>query len=582
MPYIKAPIDVNQVMMTTFDNLVPADSNARIIKHFIDNVDLDEMGFDNMDPAIEGRPSFPPSNMIKLYLYGYRNRIRSSRKLQKACQINIEVRWLMEGLEPDFRVISDFRKDNLRSLKNLYHEFTRRVTVDLETGDVSIDGSKFKAWNSKERNFTIQKLEERMGWLEDHAEEYLRLIEIVDSNEDVIEGEFTKEELEQKLAITQERLEKYRGYKELMEKEGLTQLSLTDADCKLMKMKNGMDTAYNVQTAVDTETHLMLDYNMTNACTDHGQLAPTAEYIKSEHPDEIINVIADKGYHKDEDYIECLENGIIPNVITDDGKDTYELEIDYQESECDPTSTDATELMKCLHAGIIPDAYKDNIEDMKVVEKRYKPEEAKKGDPQDPNRSEEEMKERAKEGYFVRNAEANCVYCPSGATLYQKSIKPNGNIRYCNKKLCKECPYKNKCVTSKKYPWKEVDFSKDCLEKKAKWWEGDEPTPPDDSKPDGDDKDKKGKKEPSFRYKKKMVVKFKLRPNREKMDKRKCTSEHPFGTIKRWQGSDYFLLRNMWKVDGEFALFAIGYNLSRAENMFTFDELMERVGRKTA
>ena len=332
MPYIKAPIDVNQVMMTTFDNLVPADSNARIIKHFIDNVDLDEMGFDNMDPAIEGRPSFPPSNMVKLYLYGYRNKIRSSRKLQNACRINIEARWLMEGLEPDFRVNSDFRKDNLRSLKNLYHEFTRRVTVDLETGDVSIDGSKFKAWNSKERNFTIQKLEERMGWLEDHAEEYLRLIEIVDSNEDVIEGEFTKEELEQKLAITQERLEKYRGYKELMEKEGLTQLSLTDADCKLMKMKNGMDTAYNVQTAVDTETHMILDYNMTNACTDHGQLAPTAEYIKSEHPDEIINVIADKGYHKDEDYIECLENGIIPNVITDDGKDTYELEIDYQSS----------------------------------------------------------------------------------------------------------------------------------------------------------------------------------------------------------------------------------------------------------
>ena len=582
MPYIKAPIDVNQVMITTFDSLVPADSNARIIKHFIDNVDLAEMGFNNMDPAAEGRPSFPPSNMIKLYLYGYRNKIRSSRKLQNACRINIEVRWLMEGLEPDFRVISDFRKDNIKSLKNLYHEFTRRVTVDLETGDVSIDGSKFKAWNSKDRNFTIQKLEERMEWLEDHTEEYLRLIEIVDSNEDVIEGGFTKEELEQKLAITQERLDKYKGYKELMEKEGLTQLSLTDADCKLMKMKNGMDTAYNVQTAVDTETHLMLDYNMTNACTDHGQLASTVEHIKSEHPDEIINVIADKGYHKDEDYIECLENGIIPNVITDDGKDTYELEIDYQESECNPTSTDAAELMKCLHAGIIPDAYKGSIEDMEVAEKRYKPEEARKPDPQDPGRSEEDMKARAKEGYFVRNAEANCVYCPCGATLYQKCIKKSGDIRYCNKKLCRECPYNGKCVTSKKYPWKEVDFSKDCLEKKAKCWEDDGPTPPDDPKPDGDGKDKKRKKGADFHFKKKMVVRFKLRPNREKMDKRKCTSEHPFGTIKRWQGSGYFLLNGMQKVEGEFALMAMGYNLSRAENMFTFDEMMERVGRKTA
>ena len=125
-----------------------------------------------------------------------------------------------------------------------------------------------------------------------------------------------------------------------------------------------------------------------------------------------------------------------------------------------------------------------------------------------------------------------------------------------------------------------VDFSKDCLEKKARWWGDDDPTPPDDPKPDSDSKDKK--KKPGYQMKKKKVVRFKLRPNREKMDKRKCTSEHPFGTIKRWQDVGYFLLCNMWKVNGEFALFGIGYNLSRAENMFSFNELMERVGRKTA
>ena len=120
-------------------------------------------------------------------------------------------------------------------------------------------------------------------------------------------------------------------------------------------------------------------------------------------------------------------------MIPEDGKDFYELETGYEKSECDPTSTDATELMKCLHAGIIPEAYKDCISDIEVREVRYKPEDAKHGlDPQDPGRTIEEMKARAKEGYFVRNPEANCVYCPSGATLYQKSIKPNGNIRYCN------------------------------------------------------------------------------------------------------------------------------------------------------
>ena len=581
MPYIEKPIDRYQVMMLAFDDLVSPESTARIINYFIDNVDLGALGFKNTIPAIEGRPSYPPTNMAKMYLYGYRNNIRSSRKLAKACEVNIEVKWLMEGLTPDFRVISDFRKDNIKCMKRLYHEFTKRVTVDLKTGDVSIDGSKFKAWNSKDRNFTIHKLEERMSWMEDRTDEYLRLIEIADANEDTLEGEFTREELEQKLQELQERYEKYKGYWKLMEEKGLMQLSLTDADCKLMKMKNGMDTAYNVQTAVDTETHMMLDYNMTNANTDHGQLAATSEYIKEQFPDEIINLIADKGYHKDADYVECLENGMIPNVIPEDGKDTYDLEIEFEDNECDPTSSVPDELRKCLHAGIVPDVYKGCIEGMEVVEVRRKVEDENKPDPQDPQRTEEEMKARAKEGYFVRNPEANCVYCPGGATLWQKSIKPRGDIRYCNKKMCRQCPLKEKCVTSKKYPWKEIDFSKDTLEKKARWLE--DPIPPTDpDEPDNSKKRRKNKKESGYRFEKKTIVRFRLRPNREKMDKRKNTSEHPFGTMKRSHDSGYFLLRRMWKVDGEFALISIGYNLSRAENLFTFEELMKRVGRKTA
>lgn len=582
MPYIDKPIDRNQVIVTTFDDLIAPDSTARIINYFVDNVDLGGMGFKNTVPAAEGRPSFPPSNMAKMYLYGYRNGIRSSRKLAKACEVNMEVKWLMEGLTPDFRVISDFRKDNIDCMKKLYHEFTRRVTVDLETGDVSIDGSKFKAWNCKDRNFTIQKLEERMEWLSDHAEEYMRLIEITDADEEAIEGSFTREELEQKLKKTQERLEKYKGYRRIMEEKGLSQLSLTDADCRLMKMKNGMDTAYNVQTAVDTQTHIMMDYNMTNANTDHGQLAPTMEYLKGQSSEDVVNVIADKGYHRDEDYIACLENGIIPNVIPDDGKDTYDLELEYREAECDPTSTDAAGLKKCLHGGVIPDAYKNKIEEIEVIEVRYRPEEAEeKPDPQNPNRSKAEMKKRAGEGYFVRDPEANCVYCPEGAALYQKSIKKTGDIRYCNKKMCRQCPNKDKCVTSEKYPWKEIDFSKDCLEKKAKWKEDVPAEPAEEPEPEGCAVGKK-KEKAGFYYKKKKVVRFKLKPDREKMDKRKCTSEHPFGTIKRWHGSYYFLLKSMRKVDGEFALFAMGYNLSRVENMFTFDELMERVGKKAA
>ena len=242
MPYINAPIDRNQVMITTFDALVDPESIARIIDHFVNNVDLAEMGFKNTTPATEGRHSFPPSNMIKMYLYGYRRNIRSSRKLEDACKVNIEVKWLMEGLTPDFRVIADFRKDNIRYMKKLYHEFTKRVTVDLKTGDVSIDCSKFKAWNSKDRNFTIHKLEERMEWIEDRTEEYLRMMDVLDSDEDAIEGQFTREQLEKKLEELQARMEKYTGYRKIMQEQNLTQLSLTDADCKLMKMKNGMES----------------------------------------------------------------------------------------------------------------------------------------------------------------------------------------------------------------------------------------------------------------------------------------------------------------------------------------------------
>ena len=320
MPYIAKPIDRDQVMIMTFDSLVECNSIARVIDHFVNNIDLAGMGFKNAVPSFEGRPGYPAECMVKLYLYGYRKNIRSSRKLEAACSVNLEVIWLMGGLKPDFRTISDFRKDNIDCVNKVYKEFVKRVTIEMETGFVSIDGSKFKAWNSKDRNFTVTKLDDRIQWLEDHSEEYLRQMEIADENDETVRGSFTRAELEEKLKETQERLARYKGYRDLMERENLSQLSLTDADCRLMKNKNGMDTAYNVQTAVDSETHLMVDYQMTNRVTDHGLLEPTAEGIKAEAGDRI------------------LEKGIIPNVVLPDGRDVYELEIAYEEATCDRES----------------------------------------------------------------------------------------------------------------------------------------------------------------------------------------------------------------------------------------------------
>ena len=574
MPYIPAAIDRDQMMMTSYNDLVDPESMARVIDYFVDCLDLAKLGFKNTEPSEEGRPSYPPDNMMKLFLYGYRNQLRSSRRLAKSCKVNIEVIWLMDGMQPDFRTISDFRKDNIECLKDVFKEFTRRITIDLETGILSVDGSKFDAWNGKDRNFTITKLDDRIKWLEDHSQEYLRLLEIADAQEDADEAAakaetLTREEIEAKYKEAQERLEKYRQYREYMEKNNLTQLSLTDGDSRLMKNKNGMEVSFNVQTAVDSEKHLMMDYVVTNRVTDHGMLAPTLEEIKAEHPGEIIHGTADKGYQKDEDMITCLENGIVPHVIMPDGQDAYELEIEYVETECDPGSKESEELKKCLHAGVIPEVYREYIAEMEVVEvRKLVQDEQNKDEPaENVYGSESAMKEKALAGYFIRDPERDLVYCPGGQTLRKKSIKPNGATRYANKAACRNCPYRGKCFSDRNR-WKEIDFSKDCLEKRAKWFgSGDDP-----ETPKGGGTKKKG------HFEKKKVVRFKLKPNRAMMDKRKCTSEHPFGTIKQWLSSGFFLLKGLQKTGGEFALFAFSYNMARAENMFTFQELMAKVG----
>lgn len=571
MPYIVKPIDRNQLTLRNLDSMVEWNSIARVIDCFVDGLKLPELGFKKTEPGFEGRPCYDPQSMLKLYLYGYRKSIRSSRKLATACVTNIEVMWMLGGLRPDFRTVSEFRKENIDNLKGVFNEFRKRVTVDLETGFVSIDGSKFKAWNGKDRNFTIMKLDDRISWLEDHTQEYLRLIDEKDKEEEAAGGTLTKEELESKLKEAQERLDKYRSYREIMEKENLTQISLTDVDSRLMKNKNGMDVSYNVQSAVDSETHLMLDYLVTNQVTDHGLLGPTLEKIRQETEKEIIEAVADKGYKQDEDMIACLENGMIPHVILPDGQDKYELEIDYEESnELDISETAVSEIKKCLHAGMIPAAYEEVIEDIKVVEVRRKVQEESGNKTENPYGTVDEMKAHAGEGYYVRDPERDLVYCPGGAILRRKCIKKNGVTRYANKQACNRCPYRDKCVTGKGIThWKELDFSKDSLEKKAKWWNQAEP----EITADAQEPEKKNK----WNYEKKKVVRFKLKPDREKMNQRMSISEHPFGTIKRAMGAAYFLLKGKRKVSGEFALMATGYNLSRAENMFTFDELMALV-----
>ena len=565
MHYVEA-FDRNQMMMTTWNSMVEPDSTARLIDAFVDSLNLSDYGIKEI--AAEGRPPYDPKSLLKLYIYGSDNGIKSSRKLAKSCRVNVEVKWMLGGVEPDFRTISDFRKENIDSLKKIFHEFNRRVSGAVEWGFTSIDGSKFSACNSKSNNFTKNKLDDRIKWLNGHIEEYLRILDDADKQEDFEEDpdKLTKELIEEKLKEARERLEKYERYQKLMEESGQSQMSLTDADARLMKSKNGFAVAYNPQTAVDSNTHLIRDFQMTNQVTDHGLLNSTLEEVRKEE-DGILETVADRGYESEEDMIKCLEEGIIPHVITDEGKDGYELVIPYEESDdVNAESTDPDELRKALHAGVIPEAYKDIISDIEIKEVRRKVSDEPEAD--EPAKSiygtQEEMMARAKEGYFIRDPERNLVYCPNGEILRQKCIKKNGNVRYANKNACRHCPNRNKCYKGKN-EWKEIDFAKDCLEKPCREW----------LKAEGKEADNIKAAKGMSHFERVKIVSFFLKPDRTKTMERMCLSEHPFGTIKHAMGFRYFLLKGLRKVTGEFALMCLGYNIKRAKNLLGFNKMME-------
>ena len=565
MPNV-AQFDRNQMMLCSFDSWVEEDSTARLIDAFVNSLDITSLGV--KETAYTGRPSYDRKSLLKLYIFGCLHDIRSSRKLAYSCKANIEVKWMTGGVTPDHRTISDFRKDNIELLKKTFYEFNKRLSGEVEWGFVSIDGTKIQANNSKDRNFTKNKLDDRIKWLNGHMEEYLRVLADIDEKEELEEADLlTKETIESKIAEAKERLARYEGYQRLMEESGASQLSLTDADAKLMKNKNGFAVSYNPQTAVDSNTHLIRDFQMTNQVTDHGLMNSTLEHVREESNGTVIDAAADKGYNSSSDMAKCLENGIIPHVITDDGKDGYTIEMEYEENEVNPDSTEAEELKKCLHAGVIPEAYKDVISDINVTEVRQKvkeePEKAKSiyGSP-------EEMIARAKEGYFVRDPEREIVYCPMGEMLRQKCIKKNGAIRYASKNACKHCKNRNKCYHGRN-EWKEIDFTKDKLEKPCKDWLSAEGRT-------SDIQDNKVSR--ACKYIRKKIVRFFLRPDRNKTAQRMCLSEHPFGTIKRAMGASYLLLRGQEKVAGEFALYCLGYNIARAKNLLGFGKMMELMG----
>lgn len=568
MAYISG---VNRGQMVLFpeslDEYIDDNNPVRVMDAFVNQLDMEKIGFSRYVPAKEGRPGYDPRDNLKLYIYGYFNKIRSSRKLKAECKRNVEVMWLLKKLVPDFRTIADFRKDHPTALKCVFQSFVRLCdSMGLYSKDmVSIDGSKFKAVNAKDRNFTLAKLDDRIKWIDENISEYLSALENNDK-EEVDDTVLSTEEIEKKIKELMDRKELYNSYLQEMVSTGDTQKSLTDPEARLMKFNGKFDVGYNVQTAVDSGKHLIADFVVTDNPTDSGLLCEVAEGTRELLGVETIEAVADKGYRKPEDLQECLEKGIIPNVYLPDDKYDYTFELGYEAAvitEEIRKSEKPDDIKKCLSAGVIPAIY-DNINlTLEVVEKIERERIEVEG--QSIVELPDNIETLLQAGYFVRDKEKDFVTCPMGFILRKKCTN-RGNDRYYNKIACSEC--KNKCTKSK---YQTVDFKPGQNTVKSKVWAGKISTETDNSP--------QIVIKPKLRQisNKKTLVNMRFIPDGTKLKQRKCLSEHPFGTVKRWHDGSYLLLKGKEKVTGELSLSFLVYNLKRAINELGIQKILSTI-----
>ncbi len=305
------------------DDYVDRENPVRFIDAFIDSLNLEKLGFKHSIPNEEGRPPYNPSDLLKLYVYGYLNQIRSSRKLERECHRNVEVMWLMKKLTPDHKTIADFRKDNVGCIKPVFKEFVYLCqSLDLYDAQlVAIDGSKFKAVNSTKRNINEKMLPERLKRVEDRIAQYLKKLEENDeaeqegTDDDSSTAAVKVDRLREKLAKLEEKKQEYIRAQNLMMETGHREVSLTDPDSRLMMVDSQkLDVCYNVESAVDSKNHLVVDYDVTNDANDRYQLAGMAQKAKMILEVEKLDVTADKGFCTGSELKECEENGITAYV----------------------------------------------------------------------------------------------------------------------------------------------------------------------------------------------------------------------------------------------------------------------------
>jgi transposase len=312
------------LLPAVLDDYIAEANPVRVVDVFVDELDLVSLGFAGVDPAVTGRPAYHPAVLLKLYIYGYLNRIPSSRRLEREAQRNVELMWLTGRLMPDHKTIANFRKDNGPAIRKVCRQFVvvcqqlRLFTEAL----VAIDGSKFKAVNNRDRNFTGAKLQRRMADIESSIQRYLTELETADRQEPEI-AQAKAGRLNEKIAALKAQMQQLQEIETRLAQSPDGQLSLTDPDARSMKTRGTGVVGYNVQTAVDARHHLIVAHEVTNAGIDRDLLSGMAKQAREAIGGGDLTVIADRGYFKGEQILACEEAGItaiVPKTSTSGAK----------------------------------------------------------------------------------------------------------------------------------------------------------------------------------------------------------------------------------------------------------------------
>ena len=399
----------------SIDEYVDENGTVRVIDAYIDSLDLYALGFSRPQPKETGRPPYDPKDILKLYVYGYINRIRSSRRLEAESKRNLEVLWLLRKLTPDHKTIANFRRDNGTALKNVFRDFVKLcMKMGLYGKELAaVDGSKFKAVNSKDRNFTKDKLKKRLEQIDKKIEEYLEELDKTDREEEKVEKEKSAEEIRQIVEELNERKGRYKAYEEELEETGEKQKSLTDGESRLMSANGRLDVCYNIQTAVDAKNKLIVEFEVTNKANDLNQLSPMVVKAQEILEVERMAVVADTGYDSASDIAAAVRKGIEVHVAGTD----YDICVPVEEGEG------------------------------------------------------EEIKSHTK-GRCVYLPDRNVAVCPMGKTLYPNCYKKSGRQAvYNNSGACKACTCR--CTASNRGQYFEIvmeesDFTMEYNDKDLK------------------------------------------------------------------------------------------------------------------